>query len=1414
MNPHGGGAYPAFGQPPHQAINPAMLASFSGSQQAQQFGGPISPQQLLNGGMGGGMMNATQILQQQQRQQQMMMMNGGGGGGLNPAALLHGGGGGGGMNPATLMNNNDLGMSGPMNPQMQAPQMQITPQVFQLLATMGVTRDQLAQMNPMQRQTAMKQALNMYRQQQIHQQQAQQQQQLQQQQFAPDTGPFFDRPGSAMGMGMGGGGGAGMGMGNMGMMPQRPGTAQGMAGMRPGTAMSMHQPPNIGGGGMNMGMGLGGMNPANMGMGGGGGPMGMGPRPPSRAASLGGGDFPPQNSNLQQGQQQNGFHPGKQGTPQFAPGFGGPAQGMQTPTQQNATQGSPPPGSPFTRSKRKLAPDPQSQSPRISAMGPPPSVLRSSSAANSETNGFTRPSSTTGTPQRQSSYGPQSAREQTPQRHPSVPRSSSPMKPGTPAAAVPPPPAVVPQITALTAAAIPNIPAPVMPTVAPLPPPLPSLPPLPASVNLNPAVTRVTVVPVATSSKTIPPLGAEEVTDIKDWMSADRAYEGLYREMKTRMNAEFREMVGPQNVPWWEKGTIDTNASRFPRGRETFDVRYPYRKKEREGGRRKGARREGIRLPRKIDSEDANRPEQLVPIRLEFDVEHHKMRDTFIWNLNDPVISPEHFAQTVVEDYNLAHQYHAIITKTIQDQLSDYRAHSASYDGDSWDLAVAEDKDALRAGALEGETAAWWSAWRKRLRTEYGFVRTARGKGHKRRKVVKDDDMDAADERPMSVEEFKFDHKALQDDMRILIRLDIIVGPIKLDDQFEWDLDNASASPEGFAEIYAKELGLGGEFKTAIAHSIREQVQTYQKSLFLVGHSTTDGTPVQDDDLRNAILPSLSSATRTMDQVQAFTPQLNYLSDGEVERNEKERDKDINRRKKRNRGGRRGVPLPDREPMRTYRTPSIGFPEPDAATLAAAAAATAPMSRRAAAAAASVTIANMVASENGERIPASALPVAPMPPPLVIKEKTVKGFFKPPPYDTVILRPRAKVRAPIASTAADVSKLPAPLENDPPPPPTSTVVAPAQAGTVKKEKELVDGQRRNMINGVWHCSNCGCPESIAIGRRKGPLGDKSQCGTCGKYWHRHRRPRPIEYNSDLEHHASLKRDAELAKTMARRRGGAAALRAQNGTVSATPVDTPEPQTPRDSGEGPSRQSPTRESSPVSDVSSPSEPPLALKVKINGTSHTNSTPSRPPPPKPEPTLASGPPIEPKPPANFPTVSPVIAPSSIPPPASAPPASAPPPPTSVLAPDSLPPPVSASAPPAFPPSPKPASISAPPLPPTPTATPSSAPPSTPTGPTSDSAAPVPPPSPRSTWPPQWLTNAMKAMQEKWRNDKFEVILRKVNSASTPEWRIKCLDCPGKLYTPGPGETLSNYEVHLKNRLHRQRVNDRMGNSSATS
>ena len=40
-----------------------------------------------------------------------------------------------------------------------------------------------------------------------------------------------------------------------------------------------------------------------------------------------------------------------------------------------------------------------------------------------------------------------------------------------------------------------------------------------------------------------------------------------------------------------------------------------------------------------------------------------------------------------------------------------------------------------------------------------------------------------------------------------------------------------------------------------------------------------------------------------------------------------------------------------------------------------------------------------------------------------------------------------------------------------------------------------------------------------------------------------------------------------------------------------------------------------------------------------------------------------------------------------------------------------------------------------------------------------------------------------------------------------RIKCLDCPGKLYTPGPETGVNNFEVHLKNRIHREKVDKRI-------
>lgn len=665
------------------------------------------------------------------------------------------------------------------------------------------------------------------------------------------------------------------------------------------------------------------------------------------------------------------------------------------------------------------------------------------------------------------------------------------------------------------------------------------------------------------------------------------------------------------------------------------------------------------------------------------------------FRLADPVITPELFAGTLIDDYQLPLSYHAVITKSIQEQLSDFKAQSLVADEPAHQEK--EPLGGVHGEADEDEDAAWWESWRKRLRTDDGYVRLgkrAQKPGRRRKSVgsasgelldgaMMDVDVDA--DVPMDVDEWK-----AGEELRIAIKLDILVGHVHLEDQFEWELGNVVIEPEWFAEVYATELGLPGEFKyvylffsclslrltrprrTAIAHSIREQTQTYQKSLFTIGHPS-DGTTIQDEELRLSFLPSLHAATRPPDQVGSFMPLLNYLSDGEIERTEREREKEMARRRKRAARGRRGVALPDREPMKTHRTPAIGFPEVDPALIAIAAAAAAPTSRRAAAAAAQLTIANMVASENGGTVLTQSVTATPTPTTATPKEKKVKGLFRAPPYPDTVLRPRAKVPAPTASTAlvggaaaADASDAPTSMGGSYEDRKGLTVKRLRELEREAKEKEYAEGQHQNMIDGVWHCSNCGCPESIAVGRRKGPLGDKSQCGECGelradmllsfdiiysahlfligKYWHRHRRPRPCEYHASLEYHLKLRAEADRAKAMAKKRGGAAALRAiQAGKVPGT--DTPVSETPRPEAASTDAGIPAEENraaspAPSSSGSSTSESPLAQRLlKANGASRRSAAPvstTAPPAasPKPAPSVppssskASAPPETPK------------------------------------------------------------------------------------------------------------------------------------------------------------------------------------------
>ena len=106
------------------------------------------------------------------------------------------------------------------------------------------------------------------------------------------------------------------------------------------------------------------------------------------------------------------------------------------------------------------------------------------------------------------------------------------------------------------------------------------------------------------------------------------------------------------------------------------------------------------------------------------------------------------------------------------------------------------------------------------------------------------------------------------------------------------------------------------------------------------------------------------------------------------------------------------------------------------------------------------------------------------------------------------------------------------------------------------------------------------------------------------------------------------------------------------------------------------------------------------------------------------------------------------------------------------------------------------------------------------------------------PQWLEDAMQRIRENYPEDIIDVVYRRVNNVDPPLWKIKCIDCPGKvrflhlpplppstdlllffsfchffrqLYNSGPDQTLNNFDLHLKNRGHRAKVATRIASAA---
>lgn len=200
--------------------------------------------------------------------------------------------------------------------------------------------------------------------------------------------------------------------------------------------------------------------------------------------------------------------------------------------------------------------------------------------------------------------------------------------------------------------------------------------------------------------------------------------------------------------------------------------------------------------------ENAAQKECLVPIRLDMELEGQKLRDTFTWNKNESMITPEQFAEVLCDDLDLNPlPFVPAIAQAIRQQI----------------------------------------------------------------------------------EAFPNDPPILEEscDQRVIVKLNIHVGNTSLVDQVEWDMSEKNNNPEEFAIKLCAELGLGGEFVTAIAYSIRGQLSWHCRTYAF----------------SEAPLSTIDVPFRNPSDADAWAPFLETLTDAEMEK--KIRDQDRNTRRMR-----------------------------------------------------------------------------------------------------------------------------------------------------------------------------------------------------------------------------------------------------------------------------------------------------------------------------------------------------------------------------------------------------------------------------------------------------------------------------------------------------------------------------------
>lgn len=275
----------------------------------------------------------------------------------------------------------------------------------------------------------------------------------------------------------------------------------------------------------------------------------------------------------------------------------------------------------------------------------------------------------------------------------------------------------------------------------------------------------------------------------------------------------------------------------------------------------------------------------------------YKLRDIFLWNLHETMITTDQFALSLVQDLDLPN--HAAvageISKQIRTQLEEYAGvalhplfHSEDKEPTNGNGAAPQssfrDTPATPATPLHNSTRVPDTPFRNGLDT--GLDTPSKGGRSQVPEIT-------ASATPVPADSDDLNH---DDTYRCIVSLNINLSSQLYTDKFEWSLLHPPGTAEAFAKITCSDLGLAGEWVPALTHAIYEAVLRLKKEACEAGGLVT-GWGAMGADFPNDAAHSADAGWRYDPEHLAdeWEPKVEVLSTEEIEKREVDRERQIRR---------------------------------------------------------------------------------------------------------------------------------------------------------------------------------------------------------------------------------------------------------------------------------------------------------------------------------------------------------------------------------------------------------------------------------------------------------------------------------------------------------------------------------------